>query len=177
MMRSESHEEDPNVNMMLKSSITMGDDKGKKLEESVWIRKAPTKEPEFDLEKTKEKFMEAKKSFMEASTSGSKDQLEPGMDPSILTPFMETCMKLMCGSKAIKGLHELINRCIGSGEPCVVQKLGKHALQTGREMRLIAQIAEYEMDQVILDLGSDVNLLPKKTWEHIGRPTLQWSPI
>jgi len=29
-------------------------------------------------------------------------------------------------------------------------------------MRLIAKIGEYEMDQVILDLGSDVNVLPKK---------------
>jgi len=39
------------------------------------------------------------------------------------------------------------------------------------------QIGEYEMDQVILDLGSDANVLPKKTWEHMGRPMLQWSPI
>lgn len=31
-----------------------------------------TKEPEFDLERTKETFMEAKKSFVEASTLGSK---------------------------------------------------------------------------------------------------------
>ena len=33
------------------------------------------------------------------------------------------------------------------------------------------------MDQVILDLGSDANVLPKQTWERMGRPTLQWSPI
>ena len=33
------------------------------------------------------------------------------------------------------------------------------------------------MDQVILDLGSDVNVLPKQTWERMGRPALQWSPI
>ena len=33
------------------------------------------------------------------------------------------------------------------------------------------------MDHVILDLGSDVNVLPKQTWEHMGRPALQWSPI
>lgn len=33
------------------------------------------------------------------------------------------------------------------------------------------------MDQVILDLGSDVNVLPKQTWERNARPTLQWSPI
>ena len=44
-------------------------------------------------------------------------------------------------------------------------------------MRLTAQIGEYEMDQVILDLGSDVNTLPKQTWERMGRLMLQWSPI
>lgn len=39
------------------------------------------------------------------------------------------------------------------------------------------QIGDYEMDQVILDLGSDANLLPKQTWENMGKPTLQWSLI
>lgn len=33
------------------------------------------------------------------------------------------------------------------------------------------------MDQVILDLGSDMNILPNQTWERMGRPALQWSPI
>jgi len=59
----------------------------------------------------------------------------------------------------------------------MVRKQGKNALHTGREMRLIVQIGDYEMDQVILDLGSDANALPKKTWEHMARPMLQWSPI
>ena len=37
--------------------------------------------------------------------------------------------------------------------------------RTGREMRLIAQIGEFEMDEVILDLGSEVNvLLPPKLY-------------
>ena len=82
--------------------------------------------------------MEAKKSFTEASTSGSKDQLEPEMDPSMLTTFMETCMKLLRDRKAVMGLQELITRCDGTtpGEPRVVRKLGKHTMQTGREMRL-----------------------------------------
>ena len=47
----------------------------------VTLHSAPTKEPEFDLERAKETFMEAKKSFTDASTSGSKDKLEPKMDP------------------------------------------------------------------------------------------------
>lgn len=44
-------------------------------------------------------------------------------------------------------------------------------------MRLTAQISEYEMDQVILDLGLDVNVLTKQTWERMGKPALQWPPI
>jgi len=64
--------------------------------------------------------MEAKKSFTEASTLGSRDQLEPRMDPSMLTTFLETYMKLLCDSKVVKGLQELITRCTGSGEPRVV---------------------------------------------------------
>ena len=29
----------------------------------------------------------------------------------------------------------------------------------------------------MLDLGSDVNILPRKTWEALGRPWLAYSPI
>jgi len=49
--------------------------------------------------------------------------------------------------------------------------------RTRREMRLTAEIGEYEMDKVILDLGSDANALPKQTWEIMGRLALQWYPI
>jgi len=45
---------------MLRSGETIGEDKGKQLEEDTWVRKAPTKEPKFDLECAKETFMEAK---------------------------------------------------------------------------------------------------------------------
>ena len=44
-------------------------------------------------------------------------------------------------------------------------------------MRLNAQIGEYDMTDIILDLGSEVNVLTKKTWEQMGKPTLDWSPI
>lgn len=64
--------------------------------------------------------MEAKKSFAKASTSGSKDQPEPGMDPSMLTTFSDTCMKPLHDNKVVKGLQELITRCAGLGELCVV---------------------------------------------------------
>jgi len=76
MMRFDSCEKDLNVNIVLWSGITTGDDKGKQPEESTWVHKAPMKEPKFDLERTMETFMEAKRSFADASTLGSKDRLE-----------------------------------------------------------------------------------------------------
>jgi len=57
------------------------------------LQKALVKEAEFDLERTPKTFMEARKSFTKASTSGSKDNPEQEMDPSMLTTFLETCMK------------------------------------------------------------------------------------
>lgn len=103
--------------------------------------------------------MEVKKSFAEASTSRRKEE----MDPTMLKTFLDTCMKLLHDSKVVKGLQELINRCAGNtpSESCVVQKIGKHKTRMRWEMRMTTQIGEYEMDQVILDLGSDANVLPK----------------
>ena len=40
-----------------------------------------------------------------------------------------------------------------------------------------AQIGDYDMDEVILDLGSEVNVLTKQTWKLMGRPKLSYSPI
>jgi hypothetical protein len=36
------------------------------------------------------------------------------------------------------------------------------------------QIGEYDVDNVILKLGSDMNLLPKKTWGIMGKPKVVW---
>jgi hypothetical protein len=33
------------------------------------------------------------------------------------------------------------------------------------------------MDNIILDLGSNVNVILKHTWEMMGKPKLIWSPI
>ena len=81
-------------------------------------------------------------------------------------------MKLLHDIRVVKGLQELINKCVGKENypkgPHMVRKIGKHKVRTGHEMRLTAQIGEYEMDQVILDLELDANILPKQTWEPMG---------
>jgi len=39
------------------------------------------------------------------------------------------------------------------------------------------QIGDYEMEQIVLDIGSDVNVLTKKTWETMGKLGLKWSTV
>ena len=44
-------------------------------------------------------------------------------------------------------------------------------------MRLNAMIGSCEMDEVVLDLGFEVNVMTKQTWEIIVKPKLTFSPI
>jgi hypothetical protein len=47
----------------------------------------------------------------------------------------------------------------------------------GKEFRLESQLVDFEIKYVMLDLGSYVKILPKKTWEDLGKPQLVYSPI
>ncbi len=47
----------------------------------------------------------------------------------------------------------------------------------GKEIRLSVQMGDYERDHIILDLGSEANVVMKHTWELMGKTKLQWSPI
>ena len=49
--------------------------------------------------------------------------------------------------------------------------------KTSCELRMNSYICDYDMDFIILDLGSDVNILTIKTWEIMGKPRLVWSPL
>ena len=42
---------------------------------------------------------------------------------------------------------------------------------------MTAQIGDYDMDYIILDLGSNVNILTRKTWEIMNKSQLDWSPM
>ena len=85
-------------------------------------------------------------------------------------------MKLLRNQNALNELQKVIASCEpqrSSGKEKTVNRVRR----TGREMRLHAQIGEYDMTDIILDLGLEVNVLTKKTWEQMGKPTLEWSPI
>jgi hypothetical protein len=51
-----------------------------------------------------------------------------------------------------------------------------HRKRTNGEFKFNVLIGEYDVDNVILELGSYVNVLPKNTWEMMGEIELIWSP-
>ena len=44
-------------------------------------------------------------------------------------------------------------------------------------MRLSAVIGSYEIDEVVLDLGYEVNVMMNQTWEIMAKPKLAFSAI
>ena len=44
-------------------------------------------------------------------------------------------------------------------------------------MHMNIQIGDYEVELDILDLGFNVNILTKHTWEKMGSPMMDWSPV
>ena len=49
--------------------------------------------------------------------------------------------------------------------------------RTNKELHLNAQIGDYDIDYVVLDLGSEVNVMTKRTWALMGKTKLIYSPI
>lgn len=92
----------------------------KEFTEEVKGHDTPAREPKFEVEQGTKMPKEALKSFTKVSTLGRREPIESRMDPSMLTTFLETCMKLLHDSTIVKGLQELITKCAGSGEPHVV---------------------------------------------------------
>jgi hypothetical protein len=93
---------------------------------------------------------------------------------STLRDFMRSCIELMKYETMLNALCEMIDHCAQEREIPTTQRVVNQVLRkkrTNREFILSAQIGEYDVDNVILDLGSDVNVLPKKTWEMMGKPS------
>jgi hypothetical protein len=80
--------------------------------------------------------------------------------------MLATCMKEQGEETTISALLLEMDVCQVSKKKC-----------TGREFKMTTELGGYDMDGVMLDLGSDVNIFPKKSWEVMGKPKLVWSPI
>ena len=136
------------------------------------MRKAPAKAPTRDTVQDQEPAREAQFDCVDPRTAAvpaqpSPQDLQPQNAPtdrvSTLSSFLQSCMKLLRNENALKELQKFL--AVTDPQRGVdYEKTVSHVRRTGREMRLNVQIGEYDMTDVILDLGSEVNVLPKQTW-------------
>jgi hypothetical protein len=103
-----------------------------------------------------------------------------GKEVSNLVSFLYMFIELIKDGKAIQDLQNLVRHYeLGNIDPLLnraVHQIGKKR-RTNNELHLNAQIEEYDIDYVVLDLGSEVNVMTKQTWALMGKPKLIYSPI
>jgi hypothetical protein len=74
---------------------------------------------------------------------------------------------------------KLIKLCVYAGEDPISTSLPERGVRhvgkkkrTIKEFKFSTNIEKYDMDNVILDMWSDVNILPKKSWEQMRKQKL-----
>ena len=88
--------------------------------------------------------------------------------------MLSSCLALIQDKYVIIELQELIEETLVEPQPEKKVNQINNKFKTGCELRMTAQIGDYDMDYIILYLGSDVNILTQKTWESMGKPRLDW---
>lgn len=196
---AEVREEDPRVAVVTRGGATTGEDRitpGKN-PDIPFLRRAPEKAPMFDPRQEKQTFEEARREFEVGQPSSSESSREvkecdmpPAFDRSVparqgkevskLIDFLHSCMGLITDDNAIQELQHLIKQyAVGKVEPLLTRAVNKvsRKKRSAKELHLSAQIGDYDMDYVVLDLGSEVNVMTKQTWTLMGKPRFIYSPI
>jgi hypothetical protein len=99
---------------------------------------------------------------------------------SKLMEFIYTCIKFIQDESVVQELQNLIRQYeLGKIDPLLNREVHQiyKKRRTNKELHLNAQIGEYDIDYVILNLGSEVNVTTKQTWALMGKPKLIYSPI
>jgi hypothetical protein len=105
---------------------------------------------------------------------------KPTEKVNTLTKFLRICVEVIKYETMLSTLYDMIYHCTRGRETPISQRVVNqvlHRKRTNKEFRFSAQIGEYDVDIVILDLESDVNVLPKKTQEMMGKPNIVWSHV
>jgi hypothetical protein len=99
---------------------------------------------------------------------------------STIKEFLQSCIKMLSDPLSAKILQNILEKCTSETKQKLELKTVNHLhtrRRTNREFRLNANIGDFNMGDVILDLGSEVNVLPKTTWQCMGEPTLGYSTV
>jgi hypothetical protein len=98
--------------------------------------------------------------------------------------FLHHCLHLLRDPKAASKLTQMLTVCmkdqreettiaalLPERDVCQVSKKKR----TSQEFKMTTKLGGYDIDGVMLDLGSELNILPKKSWKVMGKPKLVWS--
>ena len=98
---------------------------------------------------------------------------------STIKGFLKSCVKGLSDPSSVKILQNVLEKCNTEVEGKLEQKTVNHlhTRRKNREFMLNANIGDFNMGDIILDLGSEVNVLPKKIWKCMGDPTLGYSHV
>jgi hypothetical protein len=108
----------------------------------------------------------------------SRDQ--PSEQVSNMRKKFRSCVKLSNDKNYLQVLQSILEKC-NSGEEAKLEQNRVNQVckkrRKSREFRLNEKIGDFNMRDIILDLGSEVNFIHKNTWEAMGEPILGYSPI
>ena len=93
------------------------------------------------------------KIYEQRTASKSEDKV------SKLKPFLSSCLALIQDKDALAELEALIETLSEEDQPANKVNSVKTKFKMGHELRMSAQIGDYDMDYIILELGSVVNIL------------------
>jgi predicted phosphatase len=85
---------------------------------------------------------------------------------STIKDFFHSCIKILSDPSSVKILQNILEKCSNEIEQKLEPKIVNHLhtrRRTSREFRLNSNIGDFNMGDIILDLGSEVNVLPKET--------------
>jgi hypothetical protein len=94
--------------------------------------------------------------------------------------FLCTCINLIKDESVVQELQNLIRQYeLEKVDPLlnrVVHQVSKKR-RKNKKLHMNAQIIEYDIDYMVLNLGSEVNVMMKQTWALMGNPKLIYSSI
>jgi hypothetical protein len=86
---------------------------------------------------------------------------------STINYFLQSCVMLLNDPSSVKVLQNFLERCNKKVEGKLEKKTINNLhtrIRTSKEFRLNSNIRDFNIGYIILDLGSEVNILPKNTW-------------
>jgi hypothetical protein len=108
------------------------------------------------------------------------NEMQPARQVSTIKGLFQSCVKVLSDPSSVKILQSILENSSSEMKGNLELETVNHLhtkRRTSREFRLNANIGDFNMGDIILYLGSEVNVLPKNTWKCMGDPTVGYSHV